>query len=203
MSKRDQRALELSARADFELAVRVRQVNLDRLRSHVELLGDLAVGKAVGGEVGDALLRRRQRADAAERIAAWPRARGAQLGPRSLLQRAGAAHGGELERLVERLACLARLAIEPDRRAQRAQRLRVLEPGRRLREQLGRLRQVLDRVRRGRSCRARAEPGRRSPGAPQSRASSSSSLTSSIASSVRSSLSSASALYDASRRRSG
>ena len=62
---RCERARELAARADPELAVRVREVHLDRLRRDVERLGDVAVGLPLGREVGDAALARRERLDAA------------------------------------------------------------------------------------------------------------------------------------------
>src|SRR5918993_1967882 len=60
-----QRGRQLAARADAELAVRVAEVHLDRLRRHVEDLGDLAVRLAGGGQVDDAALARGERLDAA------------------------------------------------------------------------------------------------------------------------------------------
>src|ERR1700754_4632485 len=59
-----QRLGQLAARADAELAVGVAEVDLDRLRGDEQLLGDVAVGAAVGGEAGDAPLAGGQRLDA-------------------------------------------------------------------------------------------------------------------------------------------
>ena len=111
---------------DLELAVRVREVDLDRLRRHVELLGDLAVRHAARGEIGYPLLGRRQRADAADRLAPRPRpvacnsvrARSAARSPRppspapglAATARAHRSAGGEAAG-----ACRARTAPSPAR----------------------------------------------------------------------------------------
>lgn len=55
-----ERARELAARSDSQLAVRVAEMHLDRLRRHVQGLSDVAVRLPVGGEICDPSLARRQ-----------------------------------------------------------------------------------------------------------------------------------------------
>jgi hypothetical protein len=52
-------------------------VDLDRPGGHEERLGDLAVGGALRGQLGDAPLAGRERLDAAQRDSSWPRTGGA------------------------------------------------------------------------------------------------------------------------------
>src|SRR5262245_56776680 len=60
LTRARQRGRELAPGADAELAVRVGEVHLYGLRRHVEHLRDVAVREAVGGQVGDPPLARRQ-----------------------------------------------------------------------------------------------------------------------------------------------
>src|ERR1700761_4989544 len=89
---------ELAAGPDLQLAIRVREVDLDRLRGDEELLGDLAVGHPVGGEAGDAFLARGQGGDAGEGGAARTRPARRQLAAGLGADPAGAADGRQLDR---------------------------------------------------------------------------------------------------------
>ena len=72
-------------------------MDLDRLRRHEELLGDLPVGAARGGEVGNPLFRRGQRAGSAERLSPRSRTGGTELGAGALDQRGRAADRCEFQ----------------------------------------------------------------------------------------------------------
>ena len=88
------------------------KVDLDRLRGDVELLGDLAVGEAVGGEVGDPPLRRRSATPTPPSASRRGRA---PVAPSSVRTRSpsgpGAADARPARAPVERLAGVARLAL--------------------------------------------------------------------------------------------
>src|SRR5262249_52462965 len=107
-----------------------RQVDLDRLGGHVELAGDVAVALARGRELRDPPLARRQRLRAGELLAPRAAARGVELVARVLGQRLRSALAGELERPPHRAARVRGLAGTPQRRAERGERLGVLEPRR-------------------------------------------------------------------------
>src|SRR5918996_6211416 len=98
-----ERARQLAARADPELAVGAREVNLDGLGGHVEALGDVLVRVAPGGQLRNATLARGERLHPTERLRARPRPRGVELGAGALGERPGPASSGQLERLTERL----------------------------------------------------------------------------------------------------
>src|SRR5262249_2874496 len=87
---------ELPPGADLQLPVHVREVELDRLHGHEELLRDLLVAAVAGGEVGDAALARGERLDAAADHAPRAGARGRELLVRALDERGRAAAVGEL-----------------------------------------------------------------------------------------------------------
>src|SRR5215471_11284058 len=65
---------ELAPRADLELAVDAREVELDGLHRDEELLGDLLVAAVAGRDLGNAALARGQRVEAAGEDLARPRA---------------------------------------------------------------------------------------------------------------------------------
>jgi hypothetical protein len=121
-------ARQVVPRADAELAVRAREVDLHRLRGDVERLGDVAVALAAGREGRNTLLARRQRADARECFAARSDAGRAQLGADLLDERRRFAGARELERASQRLSRLARAPRQPKDTAVRRQRLGQLEP---------------------------------------------------------------------------
>ena len=89
---RGQGGRELGARTDVELLVGVGEVGLDGAAGDVELLGDLGVALAAGGERGDAMLGRGERVDpeSAARRGRPPAARSS----RARGGRAGACRGG-------------------------------------------------------------------------------------------------------------
>ena len=117
-------------------------MGLDRPLGDVELLGDLAVGEPVGGEDGDAVLRRRERLDAGERGAARPGAGALQLVAGAAGEQAHAAAVGDLERPAQRLAGVVAAVGPPERGAEVDERARVLEPvGRGLEQGAGLLQQ--------------------------------------------------------------
>src|SRR5581483_4900295 len=93
---------ELAARLDLELAVRVAQVELDRLRRHEQQARDLAVRMPFGGELRDPALARRERVGPAQRVASRARADGEELRARALLQCDRTATTRQLERALER-----------------------------------------------------------------------------------------------------
>jgi hypothetical protein len=97
-SSRRQPARELGARADAELAIRAREVGLDRALAHEQLGSDLAVGPALRRQLGDALLGRREHIAIAGTTAAEPR----DLLARTLCPRLGAQLGEDRARGLER-----------------------------------------------------------------------------------------------------
>src|SRR5262245_19284372 len=78
-----QRGGELRPPLDPERPVGPREMALDGLDRHVERVGDLAVGAALGGEPSDAQLARRERLDAGAPYAAGPCAGRVELGARA------------------------------------------------------------------------------------------------------------------------
>ena len=79
-------------------------MHLDRLARDEQLLGDLAVGAPLDGEVRDAALARGQRRGSAEALAPGPCAGGAQLVPRPVAEPGRAGAVGEVDRGPQRLA---------------------------------------------------------------------------------------------------
>src|SRR5262245_42630319 len=121
--------LEPAARDDAELAVAVAQVVLDGGERQVQRVGDLAVLVAGGGELGDAALAGRERAEAAHEPPARPGPGRAELAQRVLLERRGAAAMREVERATQRLPGLDLVAGVPEGDALLGERARELEPG--------------------------------------------------------------------------
>jgi hypothetical protein len=80
----------------------VPQVGLDGRLGDEQVLGDLAVGASLGGQVRDLTFGAGQRVGAGDRGAAGARAGGDELGARVLAQLGGAAPLGEVHRLAER-----------------------------------------------------------------------------------------------------
>src|SRR5512132_3583618 len=143
-SRFGERARELRARADRELAVDAREMDLDRPLSDEERLRDLAVGGAFGRQLGDAALTGRQRLDAAQGDTPRARAGGEKLALRTFGERAGAADRRQLESLTKLLARL-RAAVGPAKRgAQLGPGLRVLEPSRRPAQDVDRFHEELE-----------------------------------------------------------
>src|SRR3954447_3496232 len=104
---------ETSAAPDSQLAVHVRQVDLDRLGGHVERAGDVAVALAPGRQLRHPPLAGRQRPRARERLVPRAATRGVELVPSMLGQRLRAAMAGDLERLSQRRPCVGRPPGEP------------------------------------------------------------------------------------------
>jgi len=104
---------------------------LDGLERDVELVGDLAVGAALGREAHDAQLAGGQRLHAGAPFAARAGAGCAQLLACAGAQRPRAAAGGELERLGERFARLHALSGAAQCRPKLRERPRSLQQRRR------------------------------------------------------------------------
>src|SRR5919199_4397684 len=108
-----ERLVELSPRADAELAVRVGEMQLDRLQRDVERLRNLLVGAAFGGELRHTPLARGERLDAAQSRSARSAAGRVELGACLLRERPRAAALGQLEGPPERAARLGGRAAAP------------------------------------------------------------------------------------------
>src|SRR6266545_7727993 len=117
-SRFGERARELRARADRELAVDAREVDLDRPLGNEERLRDLAVGGAFGRQLGDAALTGRQRLDAAQGNAAGARAGGEKLALGTCSEWRGAADRRQLKSLAKLLARLRAAIGSAECRAQ-------------------------------------------------------------------------------------
>src|SRR5215470_7116788 len=104
---------ELGARAHPELPVDLRDVPLHRLRTDEEGLSDLAIGEPGREQLGDALLGGREGVGLRR-----PTADAGPLRQRALREDVRAEAIEDLERLVERLARRALLAVTPSHRAE-------------------------------------------------------------------------------------
>ena len=142
-------AARCGARADAELLECVGQVRLDGAGCHVQPLGDGAVAVPAGGQLGDAVLGRRQRAGAAECAAPWPGAGRVELLVRAAGQQQHAALVGLFQGPAERGAGVGPPVGSAQRGAQGEQGAGVLEPGRRSSQDGDRLLQQGERVGRG------------------------------------------------------
>ena len=118
---------ELRACADVELLEDVGEVGLDGASGDVELLGDLAVGVAVGGEVRHAMLCGSQRLWAGERGTARAGAGRLQLVARAIGEQSHAAALGDVERLPQRGAGVGPAIGAPEGGADVDERSRMLE----------------------------------------------------------------------------
>jgi hypothetical protein len=76
-------------------------VTLDRAGGDEEGLGDLAVGEALAGELGDPTLARCERVDPGEHDSAWARASGAELGLGKFREGPGAGAVGGVQCLAK------------------------------------------------------------------------------------------------------
>src|SRR6266545_134570 len=123
---------QLAAAFDPELGVRTREVTLDGLERHIQLVGDLAVRVALGRQPYDAQLAGSERFHTDAPLASRAGAGGLELLARAGGQRPGAAAGGEVERLGERLARGSALASPTQRRPELGQRVGALEHCRRI-----------------------------------------------------------------------
>src|SRR5215211_9333151 len=122
-----ERLRETGAARDAELSVDVRQVDLDRLRGHVQRVGDVAVAPPLRREVGDAPLARGQRFGAGECLAPRAAAGGVELRPGARCERLRTAVVGDLNRLQERRASFRGLSRVPQGRPERGERLREFQ----------------------------------------------------------------------------
>jgi protease PrsW len=109
---------QLCPRRHLELPVGTAQVVLDGLRGDEERLCHLPVGATLGGEPGHSKLARGECVDTAQSRPARTRAREESLAPGALRDRDGAAPGGDLERLPERIPGFQRMAEAAKRGAQ-------------------------------------------------------------------------------------
>src|SRR5262249_1621251 len=134
-----ERLRQLYARADPQLAVHAREVDLDRLRGDEESLGNLAVGWAFRRQCSNTPLARGERLDPPKCEAPGPCPRGEQLGLGARGKRSRAADRRQLDRTPKLLARLRAPIGAAKRGSQLRARLRVLELGRRVREHLDRL----------------------------------------------------------------
>jgi hypothetical protein len=98
---RDKRSGQVSSRADLELAVHVREVDLDRLHCDEERLRDLLVAHLLGGHLRDPALARRQRLEPRQEDLARTGASCRQLVVRALEQGARAAPESEIDALAQ------------------------------------------------------------------------------------------------------
>ena len=87
----------------------------DGLERHVQLVGDLAVGTALGHQPHHAELARGQRFQAAAPDTSGAGAGGPELITCAGGERASATAGGEVERLGERFACSGAPAVPAQR----------------------------------------------------------------------------------------
>ena len=74
-----ERARELAAASDIELALDPIEVRLGGLGGDEQRLCDLAIGEAIGGEPRDTQLAGGERVASGDRVAPWLGARGDQL----------------------------------------------------------------------------------------------------------------------------
>src|SRR6266496_3800140 len=105
---------ELLAGGDREFLVDVGEVPFDGPGGDEQVLGDLAVGHAVGGELGDAALAGRQRVEPAEDEPPGSAAGGDEFGAGSLRQRDRPAAVGEVECNLEDFAAVCSLSRAPE-----------------------------------------------------------------------------------------
>jgi hypothetical protein len=92
-----ERVGQLGPTADAEFAIGAAEVHLDRLLRDVQLLGDLSVGLAGGGQASEAQLARGEGVTACEPVTSGPSAAGAKLLARAVGERGGAAVACEVE----------------------------------------------------------------------------------------------------------
>jgi hypothetical protein len=103
----------------------VGEVKLDRLDGHEEALGDLGVGRAGRGELGDPPLAGRQQLGASGLVPAYPDAAGGEFAPRALGHTVRCARLRQRQALPERNAALPAAAAPPQSGPEVHQRLRM------------------------------------------------------------------------------
>jgi len=103
-------------------------VSFDGPGGDEQVLGDVTVGPAVGGELGDAALAGGQRVEPAEDEPPWPPAGGDQFGAGPLGQRQRAAAVGEVERGPEDLAAFCPVSGPPEECPKVGHSAGVLQP---------------------------------------------------------------------------
>lgn len=131
-----QRDVELGSGADAELFVRSAEVELDGARGHDELSGDVVVGQALGGELGDASLGGGQCVGSGASGAAGARSGAAQVGQDLFGEGGRSAALGDLGRAVQRLARIGALPAPEMGGAEVAEHVRAGELRRRAVEDL-------------------------------------------------------------------
>ena len=113
-----------------ELGVGAGEVAFHRFQGHVQLVGDLAVGAALGRQGRDPQLARGEGLHTGAPLAPGARPGGLELLAGPAGQAASAAADGQLQRLGERLTGSGAPTGAAQRRPQLGQRIGKLEPGR-------------------------------------------------------------------------
>jgi hypothetical protein len=113
----------------LQLAEDAREVTLDRACGDEEGLGDLAVGEALGGELGDAALAGRQRIEPSQNDPTRARTGGPELGLGVLGEGSGAGAVGSVESLAEELPRFGAAIAAPEQGAEVCEGARSLQAG--------------------------------------------------------------------------
>jgi hypothetical protein len=124
-----ERSGEFVSRVELQFVEDAREVTLDRARRDEEGLGDLAIGKSLAGEFGDAALAGCQRVEPCEYDPARARAGGAELGRRLLGERPGARAVGGLECLAKQCSSFAAAIAPPKQGAEVSEGTRPFQRG--------------------------------------------------------------------------
>jgi hypothetical protein len=120
---------KLVSRLNPQLAEDAREVTFDRASCDEQRLGDLAVGEALAGELGDPAFAGRERVDPGEHDAARARTGGAKLGFGVCGERSGARAMGSVECLAEQLPRLGAAIAAAEHGAEVSKGTRSLQPG--------------------------------------------------------------------------
>ena len=113
----------------MQLAEDAREVTFNRARGDEQHLGDLSVGEALAGVLGDTGLAGSQRVESRENDPARARAGGAELGLGLFGERSGAQAVGDVERLAEKLSGLGAPIAPPKEGAEVSQGTRSFQSG--------------------------------------------------------------------------
>jgi hypothetical protein len=128
LERRSQVRREFVSRLNPELAEDAREVALDRPCSNEECLGDLAVGEALAGELGDPTFTGRERVEPREHNPARARTGGAELGLGVLGEGSGARAVGGVECLAEQFPRFSAAIAAPEQCTEVGERPRSLQP---------------------------------------------------------------------------